>query len=941
MEDYQPSVGITVSDIKRATLDAGDVSTFTKAWHQALGNSPVPSISSLEVPVELPETTALLKHIDKNLAGMVATWAEGKDCQPFFETINDLTLIGLAPYGQNTGKYLEHVINEAKPDIIAIDTPPLELSASMLYALSIPCAAGLPVHGVIVTKDFRQFYARETFYPGNTNETAIIKSWLTKTPLLPAGIPRLKPTPMYSEMELVTVYMDETSVEREMYKSSVLKAYRALDESLSNVTKFREGLKISRDICLSLTGSTSGKMRETLVEEACYIVSRIMEIATYVNTSRRKTRLLAIVDITRFLDIEYVIGLLKQGITDEIYVPPKSYATAEAMLMVSRNSDELNEEAKEYIPKVTLAQELFQSELAKLIEAKNSKVLTEYEVDKLITQITSRTRTHPDIARGTSVRGAIALREVLQGLGEMQSGLTRNGISKAALITLPPRIAAKQEGNETAIVNDIVKEVLYDIQFSDIKDEGMLSEALGQLSSEDILENLKNLKPFSPEHKQELPQKEIQAIIAEQDKIRERLKYLESKYFTKKGWRNQSSFIQKAVEYLMNELEQKLKADQITLTEYNREKSRLAAMLKDISKPQLKMSAEELAATIMEMMDAQDKQWSSELSFERMHVYYHIKANSVGEELSPQKRDYYGLKMLIDYLEKQGILSTMETASGLTLTSQALNIVLKYLIPRGPKGRGLQGAIDSGSTPASERKYEIRRYNTGDIFRDISVRHTLREIARQKRDLSSVNRNDFRVFMKQRRKLQSDIVLCLDISGSMGFRSKLMYARLAASGLAKAALENGDRVGIAAFNNVGQTVIPLTDKDEDAILNYIARLSARANTNIGDGIKCSSELFFHNQSRNQKYIVLITDGQPTAISEGVFDQLKGLKGSDLTEESAMLETKKASARGIKVSVIHITGEHERNNSFVKNIARIGKGKVLHMSSPEDLKTIMR
>ena len=941
MGDYQPSIGITVSDIKRATLNAGDVSTFTKAWHQALGNSPVPSISSLEAPVELPETTALLKHIDKNLAGMVANWTEGKSSQPLLETINDLTLIGLAPYGQNTGKYLEHVIDEVRPDIIVIDTPPLELSASMLYALSIPCAVGLPVYGEIMTKDFAQFYIRETLYPGNTNETAIIRSWLTKTPLLPVGIPRLKPTPMYSEAELVTVYVDETSVEREMYKSSVLKAYRALDESLSNVTKFQKGIKISRDICLSLIKSTSGKMRETLIEEACYIVSRIMEIATYVNTSRRKTRLLAIVDITRFLDIEYVIGLLEQGITDEIYVPPKSYATAEAMLMVSRNSDELNEKAKEYIPKATLAQELFQSELDKLIEAKSSKVLAEYEVDKLITQITSRTRTHPDIARGTSVRGAIALREVLQGLGEMQSGLTRNGISKAALITLPPRIAARQEGNETAIVNDIVKEVLYDIQFSDIKDEGMLSEALGQLSPEDILENLKNLKPFSPEHKQELPQKKIQAIIAEQDKIRERLKYLESKYFTKKGWRNQSSFIQKAVEYLMDELEKKLKAGEITLTEYNQEKSRLAAMLKDISQPQFKMSAEELATTIMEMMDAQDKQWSSELSFERIHVYYHIKANSVSEKLSPQKRDYFGLKMLVDYLEKQGIFSIAETASGLNLTSQALNIVLKYLIARGPRGRGLQGAIDSGSTLSNERKYEIRRYNTGDIFRDISVRHTLKEITRQKRNLSSISKSDFRVFMKQRRKLQSDIVLCLDISGSMGFRNKLMYARLAASGLAKAVLKNGDRVGIAAFNNVGQTVIPLTDKDGDAIVNYIVRLSARANTNIGDGIKCSSELLLHNQSHNQKYIVLITDGQPTAISEGVIDHLKGLEGSDLTEESAILETKKASARGIKVSVIHITGEHERNNSFVKNIARIGKGKVLHMSSPEDLKTIMR
>jgi len=941
MGDYQPSVGITVNDIKRAILNTGDVSSFTKAWHQALGNSPVPSISSLETPVELPETTALLKHIDNNLAEIVTAWTKGKSNKPPLKKIEDLTLIGLAPYGQNTGKYLEHVIDEVKPDVIVIDTPPVELSSSMLYALSVPCAAGLPIYGVIMAKDFGQLYNRETFYPGNTSETAILKSWLTKTPLLPVGIPRLKPTQVYSEMELVTVYTDETSAKREIYKPSVFKAYRALDESLSNVTKFQEGLKISKDSCLSLIRNTSGKMRETLVEEACYIVSRTMEIATYLNTSGHKTRLLAIVDITRFTDTEYVFGLLEQEITDEIYTPPKSYATTEAMLMASHNSDELNENAKECTPKATLAQKLFQSELNKLIESKSSKGLAEHEVDKLITQITSRTRTHPDIARGSSVRGAIALREVLQGLGEMQSGLTRNGISKAALITLPPRIAARQEGKETAVVKDIVKEVLYDIQFSNTNDKEILSEALGQLSSEDTLENLSNLKPFSPEHRQELSQKEIQAIVTEQDKMRERLKYLEAKHFTKRGLQNQSSFIQKAVEHLMNELEQKLKANEITLDEYNREKSRLAAMLKGISKPQLKMSAEELAATIMEMMDAQDKQWSSELSFERMHVYYHIKANSTGEELSPQKKDYYGLKMLVDYLEKQGVLSNMETTSGLILTSQALNIVLKYLIARGPRGRGLQGAIDSGSTLANERKYEVRRYNTGDIFRDISVRHTLKEITRQKRDLSNISRNDFRVFMKQRRKLQSDIVLCLDISGSMGFRNKLMYARLAASGLVKAALENGDRVGIAAFNNVGQTAIPLTDKDEDAILNYIARLSARANTNIGDGIKCSSELLFHNQSRNQKYIVLITDGQPTAISEGVFNQLKGVKESDLTEESAILETKKASAKGIKVSVIHIAGEHERNNSFVKNIARIGKGKVLHMSSPEDLKTIMR
>ena len=81
------------------------------------------------------------------------------------------------------------------------------------------------------------------------------------------------------------------------------------------------------------------------------------------------------------------------------------------------------------------------------------------------------------------------------------------------------------------------------------------------------------------------------------------------------------------------------------------------------------MAASELADTIMELMDAQDKQWSRELSFERMHLYYHIKANYKGEELSSQKRDYYGLRMLIGDLERQGILSEVEATAEFTLTT--------------------------------------------------------------------------------------------------------------------------------------------------------------------------------------------------------------------------------------------------------------------------------
>jgi Mg-chelatase subunit ChlD len=362
-------------------------------------------------------------------------------------------------------------------------------------------------------------------------------------------------------------------------------------------------------------------------------------------------------------------------------------------------------------------------------------------------------------------------------------------------------------------------------------------------------------------------------------------------------------------------------------------------MLKRASQSRFKMSAKDMANTIMEIMDAQDKQWNSQVSFERMHIYYHIKERSGQIELPPEKRDYYGLKMLIDDLADQGILQPAETTD-FNLTGDALDILLEYLIPGDPKGRGIEGAIEYGKTVVNERRQETRKFTAGDVFRDISVRHTLREVAKQKKGLDRVKRGDFRVYTKERRKLQSDVVLCMDTSGSMGFQHKLMYARLAAAGLAKAAIDNGDRVGVIAFNNYGQTTSPLTEKAKEETINYIVKLSARGNTNIGDGLRCATDMLTEDHSRNQKYIILITDGEPTAISQHMYEQLKVMKEKDLTEESALIETKKAAAKGIKISVIHIASEGEPSDAFIRHVARTGGGKVRRIASPDDLKAIM-
>jgi hypothetical protein len=173
-----PDLGIAVTDIKRAILGGGDVSTFTPVLHEALGRAPFPSPSSLEVPLALPDTTSMLKDVDSDLFSLLSGWLEDKKC--LTATIEDVevTLVAVPPYGPYVSAYLEQVINQLQPDAVALDATPLVLRGNMLYAFSVPAAVGLPAYGEIRLKSSGKRYASEVFYPGGTNESAIIKCWL-------------------------------------------------------------------------------------------------------------------------------------------------------------------------------------------------------------------------------------------------------------------------------------------------------------------------------------------------------------------------------------------------------------------------------------------------------------------------------------------------------------------------------------------------------------------------------------------------------------------------------------------------------------------------------------------------------------------------------------------------------------------------------------------
>ena len=926
-------MGITLSDIRRAVLGGGDVSAFVPALRQALDNPPGPSIASLDPPVDLPEEAALLGNADNDLTSLLKKSVEGHkyDGSPIRDV--DLSIAGLPPYGRNISNYFERVVDEIEPDIVAIDTSPLRLSTEMLYAFGMPCALGLPMYGEIMAGDGGQSYGVETFYPGSMNQTAVVKCWLSKIPLIPVGMP-LSPGPSRG------LTVGEDYLNKEMRKANLVTAYYALDEGLEKVSNLEQGIEMTDRICSSMSNTIGGNITEKLIEEIKYISSRIVETAFLMSRLGRKAKLLAVVDFEFYVILQELIDALIKGITDEIFLPARRDSPAASMAMISRHSVELIDYAQERIPETTSVQELFRCKLEILSETNMNEQPVEDEVDALITAIAARTRDHPDIVHGASVRGTIAFKEVAQGFKEIKGGLTRDSIEKAALITLPPRISTRQGVQESAaaIVGDIVKEVLYRIRFSKPEPEIVLPDKMDLLSTEDIMEGLQDFDPaqFSQEQKQNPAQEMKVAIVPEGGGRHDLSEYLKSEGLSKK----QQSSVKEAIEHFLEELERKLRRGEITEDEYNREKKRFEKMLNAASGPRYRMSGTELSETLMEFMDAQDKQWEKAIKFKQMYTYYHAKPIGERKALSSPKKDFHGLRAFIDDLEEQGVLRAVTPGRDFTLTAKALDTLLEDLVPKAGRGKELRGMIDRGKKQVSERNHGIRRYSLGDVFRDISVRHTLKEIARQKKNLSDVRRRDFRVFVKQRRRVQSDIVVCVDTSGSMGYRRKLAYARLAAAGLAKAALESGDRVGLVAFDDFGRTVMPLTDEKE-GVFDYIATIGAGGNTNIGDGIKCAAEILLREPSRNQKYTVLITDGEPTAISEKAIEKLKPAQGRDVTEEYAILETRRAAASGVKLSVIYVTNGEEAGKGFVKKIARAGKGKVRRISSAEDLRTMMR
>jgi Ca-activated chloride channel homolog len=184
-----------------------------------------------------------------------------------------------------------------------------------------------------------------------------------------------------------------------------------------------------------------------------------------------------------------------------------------------------------------------------------------------------------------------------------------------------------------------------------------------------------------------------------------------------------------------------------------------------------------------------------------------------------------------------------------------------------------------------------------------------------------------------------DIMLCLDVSGSM-YGTDLLPNRLEAS---KEVAKNfvrerpGDRIGIVVFGNNGLTMCPLTT-DNSALIEQINDITTTdltgAGTVIGTGIATSINRLKDSKSKT-KIIIFLSDG----VNSG------GAISPETSIELARVFKIKIYTIGIgsnnKINVIRQTPSRERNFEFdeqlLMRMAEITGGQYSHAGNGEDLK----
>ncbi|NOQ86782.1 MAG: VWA domain-containing protein [Deltaproteobacteria bacterium] len=957
-------MSITLDDIRHILLNRGDVSILHKILKKTFKSPPLAEINT--------SPTALLKRSNPQLAEAVEGWMSGRIPPKRSKPKIKIHIRPVIPYGRNVSEFIESSITQLKPDVVALDTPPVTgLGSGNFYAFSFHNMLGLPMSVKTLSSE-GALLNKGNFFSGSLLETTIIKCYLEHIPLVPIGVPARK-APSRTE---------------HIFHQFLEKIYEDFDQSLGKRHTDQDIQEQAFKLITHIWNASPAvkEEREYLIDECCYLASRITELRTLV---KKGSCILIFIDMKHLSDIEPLLKTLNKGnhLWEEFYQPPLRIGIHSHYQASEEKIDHLWEYAKAKGPSSTLIQKLFQKNFKKWATKITQETLTPSSADQLITHILDITRNHPEIERGASVRGSLALREVAQGYACLGTGYNRSALYQASLTTLPHRIQMKpgSEREPLNIIKEISKEALYELSYHPEEKRTKkskpspltrdnLKQALEGLTDAVLKHDIAEQKSFSSQDwslaKEMMNHPLVQEALSNanyptesQEALSKLLEELEEREFLQHSTPDSYALTEKGKKDLIERFKQRLERGEINPDQLKEILNQIKGLPTSSSGISMKLPKEKMSQFLAELMDAQHQGRSSKTSLEDIYVHYTL-GEKKGVKTDPEKLDYQKLQIMIHQLEEKGLLKVSGSQmKHYTLTSRALSRLLEELIPKSSSSSLTKHAFKKEH---EIEKAEVRRYKKGDVYRDISIRHTLKEMIKHGKTLKDIGQKEFRSFEKKP-IAQLDIVLCVDVSASMKEQSKLRYAKLALAGLAKAALDKQDRVGIVAFSNVGNVIAPLTD-DYRAIMNSVIRLRADQYTNIGNGLLRARNMLLRDKGGNKKHIILISDGQPNAalsadaerenLSEQEVEFSKGhstpggwikqdqlvktSKGDDwktkeqLGTKHAIIEARKTKDNDIKISVLLITHQDELGEWIARKIAQIGRGKFYRVKTIENM-----
>jgi len=120
-----------------------------------------------------------------------------------------------------------------------------------------------------------------------------------------------------------------------------------------------------------------------------------------------------------------------------------------------------------------------------------------------------------------------------------------------------------------------------------------------------------------------------------------------------------------------------------------------------------------------------------------------------------------------------------------------------------------------------------------------------------------------------------DVIVVLDISGSMSVRGKIDYAKRATERVATS-LAPTDRFGLVTFNDTARTVFELQPvEDIQNLHTTIDSIFEVGASNLHQGLSTTLRAFRDNPGERQRHVVVLSDGSPNVgmTDEGAFQAM--------------------------------------------------------------------